>query len=67
MEGTSRKGNSVLIWSITAHEGYLRRLTTSTQLNTRISHMNLFQGYVVVFAIVVLCHTNRELFCLGHY
>jgi hypothetical protein len=24
-------------------------------------------GCVVVFAIVVLCHTNRELFCLGHY
>jgi hypothetical protein len=24
MEGTSRKGNSVLIWSITAREGYLR-------------------------------------------
>jgi hypothetical protein len=24
-------------------------------------------GCVMVFAIVVLCHTNRELFCLGHY
>ena len=45
MAGTSRKGNSVLICSITVREGYLRRLTTSTQLNTRISHMNLFQGY----------------------
>jgi hypothetical protein len=30
MEGTSRKGNSVLIWSITACEGYLQRLTTSS-------------------------------------
>jgi hypothetical protein len=25
--------------------GYLRRLTTSTQLNTRISCLNLFHGY----------------------
>jgi hypothetical protein len=24
-------------------------------------------GCVVVLAIVVFCHTNRELFCLGHY
>jgi hypothetical protein len=24
-------------------------------------------GCVMVFATVVLCHTNRELFCLGHY
>jgi hypothetical protein len=24
-------------------------------------------GCIVVFAILVLCHTNRELFCLGHY
>jgi hypothetical protein len=24
-------------------------------------------GCIVVFAIVVLCHTNRELFYLGHY
>jgi hypothetical protein len=28
---------------------------------------NIRGGCVVVFAIVVLCHTNRELFCLGHY
>jgi hypothetical protein len=22
---------------------------------------------MVLLAVVVLCHTNRELFCLGHY
>jgi hypothetical protein len=24
-------------------------------------------GCIVLLAIVLLCHTNRELFCLGHY
>ncbi len=24
-------------------------------------------GCVVLLEIIVLCHTNRELFCLGHY
>ncbi len=43
MEDTSRNGNLVHIWSITAHKGYLQHLTTFMQSNTRISCLNLLR------------------------
>ncbi len=67
MEGTSRNGNLVHIWSITTSEGYLWCLMASTQSNTRICHLNLFQGYHSLTRLLVawVCQLMPLWYLLG--